>query len=77
MTRKEQLTEKIKQNKENLEILKNKRENLDLNIQRLEEKIRNQEFQLSHIKVDTEVQTTAKTKEDENSSLADEILKKQ
>jgi hypothetical protein len=47
---KSELSDRIKKNEENLALLLKKRENLTLQIENLENKIRNQKFQLEHQK---------------------------
>lgn len=75
MTNKQQLREKISRSEEQLEILRKKKENLEINILRLEEKLRNQKFQLDHIKVERELSEQAKTDVEGYSSIEDQVLK--
>jgi hypothetical protein len=74
MTNKELLLIKIQSSKEELAKLEKKQQNLQLNIDRLRMKIRNQEFQLEHIKVEKEIQVKDQTSVGESSNIEDQIL---
>jgi hypothetical protein len=74
MTNKELLLIKIQSSKEELAKLEKKQQNLQLNIDRLRMKIRNQEFQLEHIKVEKEIQVKDQTNVGESSNIEDQIL---
>jgi len=74
MTNKELLLIKIQSSKEELAKLEKKQQNLQLNIDRLRMKIRNQVFQLEHIKVEKEIQVKDQTSVGESSNIEDQIL---
>lgn len=76
MTNKELLTQKITENEKQLKSLKGKQENLQINIERLEQKIKNQKFTLEHIKIEKELQPKDQTNVGDNSNIEDLILSK-
>lgn len=77
MTNKQQLELKINKGFEQLEILRKKKENIELNILNLENKIRNQQFQLDHIKEEKEIPESSQAKAgvESQSSIEDQILR--
>lgn len=72
----ELLQGKIQKNKERLESMKVKRDNLERSIQNLKTKIANQEFTLQHTSPELVVEKSEQTKEDneEQLNIADQIL---